>query len=507
MADSDDLIGRRGALVGGLWNAAQMVLPLVATLILSVVMGRVLGPDDLGIQSLIAYVESMLAGLLAMSLTTATIQTIAAAKGGQDRRAVQALAYWSMRLQLFNGLVSGIVLIIVGLLSDQSLPWILAGATSILNTAGWAYSSRVIGWTGSWRDVASRRVFFQVLSQVLGVAGVLAGFGLVSVFAANLLSAGVLLPVLRQQAKNSGIPRAIHIGFPPTRLMTLWGMYIVRSGLIQVVGQRIEFLFLAGFSSADQIAFYSIAFMLVSAGVMVPQSIVNSALASMAAHVARNEESEVRKHVGHAMRVTMAGSWILAAGIAGLGPSLVTNLYGPDFAAVTPLILWMAPLALLLPMAEILETYWGSVARLGITLSTAAVGAVLDLVLCLLLIPRFDATGAAVANLVGQGSAAVLLVALSWQRIGRPQLALARNLVNFSVMCGTAIAVILVTAKVQGVGGLLLGTLLFSAVVLVLGSVRGFILPSDREWLEEALPAPLVRFLPLFAGRPVGVTR
>src|SRR5690606_6354335 len=144
----NEMAGRRGALVGGLWNAAQMVLPLLGTTALSIALGRVLGPDLLGEQSLISYSDALLAGVLVMSLQTATLQMMSVSLGSRNTATDSTYAWWGMVGQVVNGLLYAAILIGDGLTTEYQLAWILAGITGFVNAVGWGYATRVIAHSG-----------------------------------------------------------------------------------------------------------------------------------------------------------------------------------------------------------------------------------------------------------------------------------------------------------------------------------------------------------------------
>lgn len=497
--DLTGMTGRRGALVGGLWNAAQMVLPLLGTTMLSVVLGRLLGPELLGVQSLISYSEAMLAGVLVMSLNTAAVQLMSSALGSRDTQRIDSYARWVMIGQLANGLVSALILIVVGLRSDHQLAWILAGITGLLNAIGWGYASRIIAETGSWTAVARWRLITQMLAQLTAAVAVLLGAGLTAVFGANLVSAVLLTFALRPMARKVR-SRARRI---PRDMTRLWALFLVRSVLLQVVAQRIEFLFLAAYSTPDQIAMYSIPFMVVTAVVMVPGSIITAGMPAMAARQGAGQGAEVADHLGFAVRVTVAASVPLTFALAILGPPLITVLYGSEYVEAGVLLAWLSPLVLVLPAASVAETYWNGLADLRLPIGTAVVAAVLDLVFCFILIPRFDALGAAWANLIGQGIGAIALL-LATRRL-RPSVHLPwLNLLRTTVAMAVLAAVTMwVLSVLSGIAGLLMGCLVAGLGAALYGRTAGFMGRSDALWLRDVLPHRVQFLMPFVSGGKV----
>lgn len=494
--DSPDLTGRRGALVGGLWNAAQLVVPLVGTTLLSVVLGRVLGADLLGVQSLISYSEAMLAGVLVMSLNTAGIQMMSSALGARDDARAASYGWWVMAGQWANGLISAVVLLVAGLASAHQLAWILASLTAVVNAIGWGYASRAIAESGEWSSVARWRLITQMLAQVLATVAVLLGAGLTAVFAANLISAALLTVALRPLARplgrrSRGLPRD---------LARLWSLFLVRAVLLQVVAQRIEFLFLAAYSTPDQIAMYSIPFMVVTSAVMVPTSIITAGMPAMAARESAGQGKEVAEHLGFAVRVTFGASIPLTFALAVLGPRLITVLYGAEYAEAGLLLAWMSPLVLVLPAAAVVETYWNGLAALRLPIGTAVIAAVLDLIFCFVLIPRYEALGAAWANLIGQGVGALALLVATRRLRSTIHLPWARLITTTLAMAALAGLTLWVVMSLPGLPGLIAGSVVAALGGAAFGRWIGYVGKQEGQWLHDVVPVRLQPGVPFFAG-------
>ena len=165
------------------------------------------------------------------------------------------------------------------------------------------------------------------------------------------------------------------------------------------------------------------------------------------------------------------------------------------------LLAWMAPLVLVLPAAAVCETYWYGIASLRTPLVTASIAAVIDLGLSFALIPRFDALGAAWANLGGQGVGALLLLVATHRQRPTVHVAWSRTVTTFLAMSVVAIAAWWATTALPGVWGLLAGVGLALLGCLAYGRAVGFFRPQEAQWLAETLPHRLHRILPLLVGR------
>lgn len=411
--------GRRDVLAGGAWSAASMSVPLGATLVLSVTISRRLGADQLGTQALVAYVQSLLIGVVVLSSTEASMQALAAARGAGDDGRAPWLARWSLRAHLAGGAVVALVLASVGLLRDGSpVPWLVVALTALVDAAGWGVAARIVALEG-WRAVGARRLVSQVAAPVLGVAAVLAGAGVTGVFLAQALaSTALLVGLLRVQQRLVLAPVAAPA--PPWRpLAAQWSLFAGSLLITQIVERRPELVFLDVFSTQRHIAMYAVGSTMVAVALTATAAVTAAAMPAVAAAHAGGERERLDAVLGSAARVMAVAGLLLGTAVAVLGPSLVLRLYGPGFRPAAALVPWLALRLLAVPVGSVCSAYLIGVGRLRPVLRSGGTGAVLDLVLCLLLVPRFDEAGAVVANVVAQLVTAGLLVrAVRTQRHG-----------------------------------------------------------------------------------------
>ncbi len=482
-----------------MWNAAQAVLPLLATAAISILIGRLLGAEALGYQSLVAYSLAILRGPTVIALYWASMQALAASRGAGSAASLRALAGWSIRAQWANGLLIALVLTATGSLSDSVYRWcwFLAALIGLVDAVGYGYSARVNVAHGNWISVSRRRLVQEFATQSAGIVLLLAGLGIEALFLAALMgSVWFTYGVWRSDPTRAA--RSRH--FPGT-LRRLWVTFATRELLMQVVAQRIELIFLAAWSGTEQVAMYSVAFMAVTSVVMIPRSLLGVGMQSVAERLGTGDESGLESHLRAATRVTVAASIPLATVLAALGPAAVQVLYGSDFQQAGDLARLMAPLVLVLPVAALFETFWSGADRMDLVLKTAAVGGVIDLIACVVLIPRFDAYGAAFANIVGQGAAAILLVLVTVRRFPRIGIAW-RRVIAAGAVCGVGgLSASLVASRIGGWSGLLLGSAVIVVVMALFGLFVGYVDSKDGQWLRASVPGSLARALPLFAGR------
>jgi O-antigen/teichoic acid export membrane protein len=480
--------GRRAIMASGVWVGLSTVVPLLGTAALSVVAGRVLGAELLGQQSLISFSGALLTALLIVSLTDASIRTLAALRRSAADR-VASLERWTFRVHAATGVLTGGALAGYGLLRGEFVSaWLVLALTVVLDGMAWGWSSQIIARDG-WGPVARRRLITQVLAMVLGIAAVLAGLGITGIFLGAAAATLVLLVLLRPI-----VPRSTRRQGPalPRPVLRLWLLFAVGAALTQVVSGRIEILFLGVFATGEAIAYYSVAVMLVTSAVALPASLASAAMPAVAAASGAGELVRAQEAFVRALRVTAVLSLPLTALIVAVGPAFVVGLYGSEFVRAGELTRYVGLGAVVIPCGRLAAAYWSGLGRLRLPIVAGLIGACLEITLALVLIPRFGASGAVATTLAGQGVAAALLVALSWRSIGRIALGLRGCLAAAAASLGAAAAGTAATAP-GGLPGAVTGGLATVAVFVVLAALLGrlgapLLDEADERWLAGSLP-------------------
>lgn len=482
----------RRALSGGIWNAAATVMPMVTTLLLSVVINRTLGIEAQGVQNFIAYVASLAVALPVMPLFSASVQTLSAARGRGAALDAAWLARVSLVLHVGVGVVSGGALLLLGLArGDEQLAWAIAGATVGIDAAGWALSARSIARDG-WGPVGARRLVTQATAPLLGIAALLAGLGVAGVFLAQAIASVALLVAVWRLRHGSARPAPVALTRPPLRLRPLAGlvgMFALVSLLTQVVERRLELLFLDAYSTAREIAVYSIAFALVSMAYYVCTSTTGAASSSIAAVAASGDTRRVEQAISRAVRVLVVVAVLLAAALASVGPSLIRVAY-EDAGRAAALVPWLCLTLLCAPVAHLLQQYWQGVGRLTPVLAGGSIGAVADIALAFLLVPDHGAAGAVAANVTGQAVAATVVVVLTVRRLRGLRLP-ATVVLRAAAVAVPSAAAALAAAALGGWIGLVAAGTAFLAVAFAVSRVVPLLGAEDVAWLHAALPGRL----------------
>ena len=497
--DAPAVGSRRGAFTGGIWSAASTVAPMAGTLALSVVISRRLGADVLGEQSLVAYVSSLMVSVLIYSFTSASVQLLAAAGGAGDDARLAWLARWSYAAHLVGAALAAGVMVAAGIARpDYRTLWFLAAVTAVVDSVGWAHACRDIAQRG-WAPTSSRRLVAQAVSPVAAIVALLAGAGIEGVFIAQLCVSVLLLVSLRRIDRRTRRPSPRDHAAPPWRpVLRLWSLFALSGLITQVVERRLELVFLDHYDSARTVAMYSVAFSLVAIPITLSGSLIHAAMPAIASRHAQ-DPTVVARALSRAARVVVTIDLVLAAGTVAVGPALVTAVYGSDFGQAASLVRWLGLVLLLVPLGQLCSALWSGTGRLRPVLVAGGVGAVVDIGLALVLIPRLSAAGAVVTTISAQTVAAVIMIGYTLRNGFRFDLRPRRLATAVAVVAVAGAGAGAVAALVAGLLGAVLAAVAYLALVALGARLVGLFTPEDVDWLAGTVPGPAAAVLRRFS--------
>jgi O-antigen/teichoic acid export membrane protein len=204
--------------------------------------------------------------------------------------------------------------------------------------------------------------------------------------------------------------------------------------------------------------------------------------------VGTGEQDRIRRGFWRATRILTLLVPPLVAGVAVTGPALLRAIYGERYAGAGAVLLVMLVPLLIQPIMTLSMAVLYGLGRPRFIIGAGLAATVVDLALALLLIPRWDAVGAAVANGAAQLVAGLPCLALV-VRLHRPALFSARDVLRGlglgAVVAAGSSAVLLTlgTGTIATLAAVLAGGLAVLLVAMILRPVDS----DDARWLAAAL--------------------
>lgn len=494
----------RSLLSGSLWNGLNTTLPQLYTLVQSVVAARILGPTLMGHQSYIAWVAISVKMVVTGGMPVALMRYVGELVGRGRPGAARALVGWAFRLELLGAFAGGAVILGVRTLNGTfANAWTLAAVVCVLTTLHTVPYGVLIG-IQRWRQAATIGLTLGAVATVSTVAVLVTGGGLTAMFAVEAVVAAVSLTWTSAVARRSFAAIA-PVAEPDAETRHDFNGYAAVASLIVifevVVWKRSEFLFLERYGTAAALANYSVAFAMATAIARLPQGMASVLSPAVASLYGAGALDRIRTGMGRAIRLVATASFPIAAGTLAVGPALLREIYGEDYArAGTVLVVLMTSFPFV-PLGSLGTSVLHGFGRVRLALAVIAIAAVVDIGTAILVIPEHGAVGAAVANAVAQvvGGGLVLLAA---NRVAGPFPLGAPTLLRAALAsAGTGAAAWAVTHVVDGalglVGGIATGLVTFPLLLVLL---RG-IADDDARWLQDNAGERLGGAVGWLAGR------
>jgi O-antigen/teichoic acid export membrane protein len=475
---------------GGVWKVISVALPQLYVLTVSIVAARYLGPAAFGRQSFIAFVELSLISLLAAGLPVALMRQVGEAIGSGRRGAVRSLFRWALSLELAGALVGGLSLAAAGLLgAEPHAAWVLAGVVCALGILHTVPSALLIGLQ-RWRQATVAGIATGGVSTVATIVVLALGGGITGMFAVEAAASAAILAwtvALARRALDDVAPQPAPAPDLRRRMTRTAGLASITVVLDLIVWKRSEFVFLEGFSTDEQIAFYSIAFAVVTAVVRLPGTVAGVLAPAFANLMGAGETERIRLGFARSMRLLVLVALPLVAAALALGPAAVETVWGDGFADAGAPLLIMAAASILGPISDLGYALFLGIGRLRVPLATDGFAALVNVGLALLLIPGHGAVGAALANSGAQLAAAVPIVVFARRTLRGIPWAPARLLPVLAVSAAAGTAARTCVHLIGGDAGLVAGSAAGVLVFVGLALSVGVLPREDAAWLERAV--------------------
>lgn len=190
-------------------------------------------------------------------------------------------------------------------------------------------------------------------------------------------------------------------------------LIVFAMGVVVAIYTSLDKVMLGYLSDDAQVGYYSVADRLIRVVVMLLTTLVAVVLPRVSYYLDNNHHDEYRKLANFSLRIISFLSFPAAAGLFVLAGPLVFLFFGETFGPSSPLLQIMGVNVIFIALGSFLSfqvIYPENKERLLIF--SASFGAIFNVVLNVLLIPRWNAAGAAVATLIAEGAVTTALIFL-----------------------------------------------------------------------------------------------
>jgi len=479
---------------GGVWAVVSRVLPQLYVFLISIPAARVLGPEALGRQSFISFVQLSLILLVTSGVSAALIRHVGQALGSGNTGSVRRLIRFVWIVEVVAALLGGSILVVAGALgAEPQGAWVFAGVACSIGVLHSVPSALLVG-AQQWRSASIVGIVTGAFSAAAIVLVLVAGGGITGMFmveavvaAANLVWTSALARRALVKVDHGVAPSPIEWSRLRGDLLRFAALTTYGVLLTLVIWRRFEFFFLERYSTETELAMYSIVFAFVAALSQIPEAAGAVTFPAVATLSSGGHDDRIASGFAAALRLLLLVSLPITAAMLALGPRLLRVIYGDEYAGTEPVLLVMMAAFPLVPLLFVSRSLLAGLGKLRFALAAETAAAVVGIGLAFALVPRHDAVGAAAANASAQAVAALSITGYAI-RVVRPKNW--RPLALLRAMAASAAAGLAAWACVDaldGAVGLLIGAaaglLAFTGLAILLR-----VLPADDAlWLEARL--------------------
>jgi O-antigen/teichoic acid export membrane protein len=493
-AASNTTVGR--VTRSGAWALVGQVLPQMYTIVTSVVAARYLGVSGLGHLSYIAFVQVTVVVIVTLALPQTLMRHVAELLGGGRRDSIRPFLRWGLKIQVPAAAAGTAVLVGAAALgaSPQSA-WVLAGVAAAAASLHTVPSALLIG-AQEWKKATMVGLFTGAMTMGAKVAALSAGyrlpvlFGIDAIFSwVNLIGTSYLALAVLRRAAPTGLPLPSRTDMRKVERHAIRFLAVasIEVFVSLVVWRRSELFFLAHYSTNKQIAYYAIPFSFVSALLFVPEAAGRALLPAFATLFGARDTSRIKSAYGRSIRILLVLAVPVTAASMVLGPTFIELLYGSGFDNSAPVLLI---LLVALPAVQLLSVSNALLIGLGRPWAVSIVGvlaAIVNLTLDFVLIPRYAAIGAAIANTSAQVVGSLPVAFYASRLIGgvdwRPSSFVGVTVASLAGAAG-AVAVVL---GLPPAPALVVGALAFITLFGVVAHWVKLLPAQDANWLDATL--------------------
>lgn len=468
----------------GLWSILAHIVAAGSILIVSIIIGRTLGPADLGHYTFHVWMLRVVPTVLALGVPTALTKFVSEKEGAGAIGEAATLFTLVRRFHVIALAAPAAVIAVAVATGDLSLvvgATLLSGICVALLTLD---HEALLAGLRRFRDLSLVAAGMGVVQVVAASIGAVLGLGWTGFLALFVL--GGLLGLMAMAAMGHRWLAAV----PPTEVSKeerrrfrrfAWAVALAVTAEAFLWG-RPELIFLDRYRSSTDLGLYSTALRLSSLASMIPLVASRALLPEFSYQQAAGRHAELQRTFRDVCRLLMVATAPMALGGLAVAGGLVTALYGPSFAGAGTAsgILLAGSLVNALAGPSAAVVFIGPRPRLVAEVGVGAVA--LNALLDVLFIPRFGPVGAATINVVVQTASVLIGMAYAWVRLDLryPVGAALRALALAGLAAGVAMAV---QGALPGATGVAMAIVAAGAAYLALIFATGTLRMSELRRL------------------------
>lgn len=382
-----------------IYSLLYQILSMITPLITAPYVSRVLGADGMGIYSYTSSYMTYFSLIAALGTSSYGTREIARCRNNQKDYSKK---FWEIELlTVFTTLASLVAWLVLIMASHRNRVYFIALIPQLVATIfdiSWFYTGHEkIGYTVFWNAICKIVGAICIFAFIKDKSDVVLYLFLnASIIMLGNISMWVFLPrmLVKVNHREFKFKRHFHetlIYFVPTIATTVYT--VLDKTLIGVITQ-----------DNYQNGYYEQANKIINMAKTAVFVSVNSVMAARISYLfAENKIDEIKARIEKSMNFILLLGFAATFGVVAVAKDFVPVFFGDGYEPVVSLLYWMSPLILIIGISNCLGSQYYNPAGLRLQSSKYIItGAVVNLIMNLILIPKLGAVGAVIGSNVAE---------------------------------------------------------------------------------------------------------
>jgi Membrane protein involved in the export of O-antigen and teichoic acid len=387
------------------WSFISLATASLSHLLLRVVLGRELGPDGLGIYTLVFTIYMFGMQFAAFGIGAALTKYVA--EFSENMAKTREYISSGIIGSIITGLLMGVLLLLASDIIANNI-FTIPEMTKLLKTTALCFPfiamhKAAIGTLNGFRNmkvyaflniVLNASVLFLsailVLFLKMDVNGAVLGFVLPTIIIGLLSIVPIRSYLLRPDIsllQNDLLKEIFHFGF-----------YVVLGNSIGYIYTHIDSLMIGYYLNETEVGFYAISAIFIQGITLIPSAVQRVTSPMIARSYAKKEYDSIRHLLKSVTLKVFVISLIISLFLAIFGKKLIITIFEDVFLpAYLPMLILLIGYTIY-SMFMSIGTFYSSIGRVQLSYKIALFSAILSIIMNVLLIPRFGIVGAAMAT-------------------------------------------------------------------------------------------------------------
>ncbi|MEH1970645.1 flippase [Nostoc sp.] len=396
--------GLRAIIANTGWLFADRILRMGASLVVGVWVARYLGVQQYGLFNYALAFVSLFSPIFTLGLDDVVVRHLV--RQSEDKEDILGTTFW---LKLLGGIAS--VLVAVGTMfflgEDETLKiWLvailaIAGIFRAADTIELWFQSQV---QSKYTVIAKNTAF--LLNSVIKIALILTkapllAFAWVTLAEFAMSAIGLLIVY---QVKGSSL-LLWRWSFSAAKTLLKESLPLIFSGFAILIFMKIDQVMLGQMIGDSEVGVYSAAVRVSEIWYFIPAAIVSSVAPSIYA-AKEKSESLYYQRIGQLLSLMTCISLAIALPMSFLSDKIIMVMFGSGYAEAGSILAVHIWTSLFVFMGLATSPWFIAEGLNHVSLGKTLFGAILNIILNLLLIPKYTGLGAAIATIISQAAAA-----------------------------------------------------------------------------------------------------